>query len=318
MAPALALGAYALVVATLGAHLLRRSRWPERAPRLGILAWQALAGSVLASLVLAGLSLALPVWSHDLHLAALLDTCITLLQTQYATPGGAVVSTLGLAAAVLIIGRVAYCFGRSAWVARSGRSAQRSRLAILARRHPGLDVMVLEHGRCAAYCVPGRGGRVVVTTATLEALDDEQLAAVLQHERAHLRGRHHLVIQAASALRAAFPFVPAFVWAEGEVGRLAEMLADDAAVRHTDRLTVATALVRLAGGATPVGALGAGGHTALVRVRRLAAPAEPLGRARVIVTVSAVALVALLPLALTVSPALAAMSADYCPIGFPA
>lgn len=318
MAPALALGAYALLMATVGAQLLRRSRWPERAPRLGILAWQALSGSVLVSLVLAGVSLALPVWTHDLHLAELLDACVTLLQAQYATPGGAMVSSAGLAVAALVFARTAYHFGRAAWVARAGRSTQRSRLAMLAHRHPGLDVMVLEHASCAAYCVPGRGGRVVVTTATLEALDDAQLAAVLQHERAHLRGRHHLVIQAASALRAAFPFVPAFAWAEGEVGRLAEMLADDAAVRHTDRLTLATALVRLARGAAPAGALGAGGETALARVRRLASPAEPLGRARVIATVSAVALVALLPLALTVSPALTAISADYCPIVFPA
>lgn len=318
MAPALALGAFAVLMGTIGAHLLRRSRWPERAPRLGILAWQALSGSVLASVVLAGLSLALPVWTHDLRLAELLDTCVALLQTQYATPGGAVVSSAGLAAAALVLARAAYCCGRAAWQARAGRSVQRSRLAVLARRHPGLDVMVLEHGACAAYCVPGRGGRVVVTTATLEALDDAQLAAVLQHERAHLRGRHHLVIQAAAALRAAFPFVPAFAWAEHAVGRLAEMLADDAAARQTDRLTLATALVRLASGTAPAGALGAGGETALARVRRLAAPAEPLGGARVIATVSTVALVALLPLALTVSPALTAMSADYCPIVFPA
>lgn len=319
MAPALALAAYALIAGTLGADLLRRSRWPARAPWLGILAWQALAGSALASMVLAGMSLALPVWTHDLRLAALLDVCVALLQEQYATPGGAVVSSVGLALAVLILARTAYCFGRVAWAARAGRSAQRSSLAILARHQPGQDVLVLEHGACAAYCVPGRGGTVVVTTATLEALDGAQLTAVLKHERAHLRGRHHLVVQAASAMRAAFPFMPAFVWAEGEVGRLVEMLADDAAARHTDRLALATALVRLAGGATtPAGTLAAGGHTALARVRRLATPVEPLGRARVIATVLAVAAVALVPLALTVSPALGAMSADYCPIVFPA
>lgn len=318
MALALALGAYALVMGTVGAHLLRRSRWPLRAPRLGIMAWQALVGSMLASVVLAGIGLALPVWTHDLRLAELLNTCIATLQAQYATPGGAVVSSVGLAAAALVSARTAFCLGRAARVARAGRSVQRSRLAVLARCQPGLDAMVLEHGTCAAYCVPGRGGTVVVTTATLEALDGAQLAAVLQHERAHLRGRHHLVIQTASAVRAAFPFVPAFVWAEGEVGRLVEMLADDAAARHTDRLTLATALVRLAGSATPAGALAAGGQTALVRVRRLAAPAEPLGTVRVTATLLMVAAVALVPLALTVSPALVAMSADYCRIVFPA
>lgn len=317
MAPALVLGAYALVVATFGAHLLRRSRWPERSPRLGILAWQALGGSVLASVVLGGLSLALPVWTHDLRLARLLDTCVALLREQYAAPGGATVASAGLAIAALATGRVAYSFGRATWVAATGRSVQRSRLALLARRDPERDVLVLEHNACAAYCVPGRGGRVVVTTATLEVLDDAQLAAVLRHERAHLRGRHHLVVQVASALRTAFPFVPAFAWGEVEIERLTEMMADDAAVRDADGLTLATALVRLAGGTAPAGALGAGGQTALARVRRLAAPVPPLGKVRTLATLVGVSAVALVPLALTVGPALAAMSANYCPITFP-
>lgn len=317
MAPALVLGAYALLVATVGAHVLRRSQWPERAPRLGILAWQALSSSVLASVVLAGLSLALPVWSHDVQLARLLDTCVALLRDQYAAPGGAMAASAGIGIAALVAGRLAYCLGRTAWVVTSGRSAQRSRLALLARRDPERDVLILEHDACAAYCVPGRGGRVVITTATLEALDDAQLAAVLHHERAHLRGRHHLVIQLSSALRAAFPFVPAFAWGEAEVERLTEMMADDAAVQHADGLTLATALVRLAGGAAPAGALGAGGQTALARVRRLATPARPLGKIRRLATLACVAAVALVPIALTVGPALSAMSADYCPITFP-
>ena len=316
MAPALALSGYAALMGTLGAHLLRRSLWPARAPRLGILGWQALSGSVLAAVVSAGVSLALPVWTHDLRLAELLDTCVALLQTQYATPGGAVASSAGLAAAVLVLARLAYCFGRNVCQARAGRAAQRGNLALLARRHPALDVSVLDHGRCAAYCVPGRDSRVVVTTATLKALDEAQLAAVLQHERAHLRGRHHLVIQAASALGAAFPFVPAFAWAEAEVSLLAEMLADDAAARHTDRLTLATALVRLASNATPAGALGAGGLTAVARVRRLVGPAQPLGKARAVGTLVTLTVVALVPLGLAVGPALVAMSADYCPIVF--
>ncbi len=57
---------------------------------------------------------------------------------------------------------------------------------------------------------------------------------------------------------------------------LTEMVADDAATRIVDRMTVATALVRLAEGSTPAGALGAGGSTALMRVRRLADPTVPL------------------------------------------
>jgi Zn-dependent protease with chaperone function len=44
------------------------------------------------------------------------------------------------------------------------------------------------------YCVPGRLPTIVVTTGALAVLEPEQLAAVLAHERAHLAGRHHLLL----------------------------------------------------------------------------------------------------------------------------
>lgn len=318
MMAGIGLVAFAVLAATVGAFLLRRSSWPERAPRLGILAWQVLSGSVFFAVLFAGLSLALPAWPFGVGLAELLDTCVAMLRAQYTTPGGAAVGSAGLVLAVLVLSRTVYTFGRAAWTAGVGRSAQRERLALLARHDPRLDVLVLDHGSCAAYCVPGHGGRVVLTSAALDALDDAQLTAVLHHERAHLQGRHHLVIWAASALRTAFPFVPAFRWAEGEIGRLAEMLADDAAVRRTDRLALATALVRLAGGAAPRGALGAGGHSAVGRVRRLATPIRPLGPVRAIATAAALTVIALVPVAIAVGPAFVAISANFCPIELPA
>jgi Zn-dependent protease with chaperone function len=69
-------------------------------------------------------------------------------------------------------------------------------------------VTVIDHEAPAVYCLPGRHGRVVVATAALRALDDERLAAVLAHERAHLRQRHHLLRATAEALAVALPFVP--------------------------------------------------------------------------------------------------------------
>ena len=74
------------------------------------------------------------------------------------------------------------------------------------------------------------------------------------------------------------------------------MVADDAATRTVDRLTLATALVRLAEGSTPAGALGAGGSTALLRVRRLADPAAPLSPMRRLATMASEALIVMTPL----------------------
>ncbi len=316
MTAAVVLLAYAAFVGTLGAAWLRRANWPERAPRLAILTWQALAWSVLASVVLAGLVLAVPVGMLSGDLAGLLQTCVMLLREQYSTPGGAVVSTAGLLAALGVAARFAYCLAASALTSRAGRARHREQLALVGRSDDRLDAIILDHAVCAAYCVPGRRGRVVLTTATLEALDTDQIAAVLAHERAHLRGRHHLVVSSMSSLRRAFPFVPAFAWAADEVARLTEMVADDAAAVRAggDRLTLATALVRLAEGATPVGALGAGGSSAVARVRRLARPAPALGvRARVC-ALTGIAILGVVPIMVSAAPALAVASSAYCPI----
>ncbi|MFI0449656.1 hypothetical protein [Actinomadura sp. 6N118] len=58
-APA-ALLAYAVVLGVFGPGMLRVRAWTERAPRLGILAWQAATASALGAMVLAGLALLAP------------------------------------------------------------------------------------------------------------------------------------------------------------------------------------------------------------------------------------------------------------------
>jgi len=121
----LALIAYAVLAGTFGATVLRRMRWTESAPRLGIVAWQALSGSLIASVVLAGLSLAVPVSLVSSDLAGLLDTCVMLLRAQYSTPGGAVVSTAGLLLSLVVIARTAQCLTHS-W--RTARGCSRSPL----------------------------------------------------------------------------------------------------------------------------------------------------------------------------------------------
>lgn len=85
---------------------------------------------------------------------------------------------------------------------------------------------VIDHAVPAAYCLPGRGRRIVLTSAALTALSDDELNAVLAHERAHLSGRHHLVVAFADGLSRAFPNVPLFRRAQEQVGRLVEMLAE--------------------------------------------------------------------------------------------
>ena len=89
--------------------------------------------------------------------------------------------------------------------------------------------------RPLAYCLPGRNRRVVVTDGTVARLSDDELRAVLAHERAHLRARPTLSPEAFIALQAAFPASCAANLLSVRSRLLAETLADDQAVRSTVR-----------------------------------------------------------------------------------
>jgi Zn-dependent protease with chaperone function len=100
---------------------------------------------------------------------------------------------------------------------------------------PGAAVLLDAVPR-VAYCVPGRPATIVLSSGALAVLDPAQLTAVLAHERAHLAGRHHLLISLTRGLSASFPAVPLFTQGPGEVARLAEMCADDATLTRVQRL----------------------------------------------------------------------------------
>jgi beta-lactamase regulating signal transducer with metallopeptidase domain len=119
---------------------------------------------------------------------------------------------------------------------------------------------------------------VVVSSAAVAVLRSSQLQSVLAHERAHLRGRHHLAVAVAAGLGRAFPALPLLGRAGAEVAALAEMAADDAAARRHDRGDLAAALVVLGTATVRAAALTAGGPAAVARVQRLLAPTRPPGR----------------------------------------
>ncbi len=222
MTAPLTLVVFAVLAATLAPQLLARSSWPDRSPRLGIAAWQAVSLSVVTAVVLAGAALALPAVSFSADLAELLSACVMALRAHYATPGGAALSTTGAVLAVTVVARAGYCLTEGLVSGARERRRQVDALTLIARRREGCDALVVDDDAAAAYCLPGRRQQVVLTTGALAALDDDQLAAVLAHERAHLRGRHDLVLVTSAALQRAFPQVPAFRDAHRELTRLDE------------------------------------------------------------------------------------------------
>lgn len=309
-----ALGAWAVLLALFVPPALRGRHFAERSPRLGIFAWQAASVSVLVALVLAGMALAAPSSPFSTNLASILSACLMALERGYATPGGTGVAMAGVVLSVAVAARSLGCLAIG--LARSARERARHAevLRLVARASGHRGAVVLDHATPAAYCLPGRHRRVVVTSGALAALDEAQLDAVLAHERAHLAGRHHLVVGAATALRRAFPRVPLFVHSETEIARLVELTADDvAAVRH-GRLAVASAMVAVASGDAPSMAMAAGGAAALERVHRLLGPARPLGLSGLLAGLAACGALVVLPALAAASPALAAERMAPCPM----
>lgn len=298
-----ALGLYGLLLLLATRPVLHRRAWVDRAPRLAILAWQASsAGLISALLLLAVLPLA-PVTDVGVDLGHLVHACSTALTSHEVGPAEI---ALFLAAVVVLL-TLCHIGWRQVRAGRRARRRQRVLIDLVTTPLPGSGppARLLDHDTPLAYCVPGRGPRIVVTTGARDALTQGDLDLVLRHEQAHLRGRHHLVLLWARVLRTALP-LPLFRTCEQETAQLVEMLADDTVVKPAERRSLAHAVVALSQSG-PAGTLGAGGRAAQRRVARLLSLPRGLPRSQrwalVVLSVSATALPWL-----TVTPALAAWS----------
>jgi Zn-dependent protease with chaperone function len=312
---AVVLLAYAGCVGTLGARVLARARWTARAPLLGILTYLAAGWSVLAAVGLAGLTLAVHATALGGGLSYLIGACVRRLRDLYATPGGATAAELGLILAGALLARtVLTAAGQLRAAGRQAlRHAHTARLA--GHLEPALGAVVVDHPQPTAYCVAGRCPTVIVTTSAMAALEPGQLDAVLAHERAHLAGRHHALTAAARIGHQVLPFLPLLRDAETQIARLAELHADDAALRAATPQALATALVVLAtpARATPAPALGAAATEAVQRIHRLLRPTEPLGRLRRHLLRATAATVALTPVLVALTPAVLALALGRVP-----
>jgi len=300
---------YPAATAAAGSRWLPRASWPLRAPRAAIATWLAATLSVIAPVVAAGLILAVPCLPASIDPAAL-RACLSVMRAGYTTPQGALAAIAGGVIILGVPGRITWCMGTAIAGARRRRARHDDMLAMIARPGPA-GVRVIDDAHAAVYCLPGRR-RIVLTTGALRCLDGRQLDAVLAHERAHLSGRHHLVLTFAAALQDAFPAARFFAVAAQQIGILVEIAADDAATRREHRLTLAGALLAVATARVPAGALGAGGTAAAYRIRRLIDPPRRPSPARRALTSVTLAGVSVLSLA---APALALLTITHCPPG---
>lgn len=314
MIAALILGGYATVIALYAPTVLER-RWPaDRAARLTVLVLQVLTCSFLIAAMTSGLALGLTLIDQLASLSPSIDACADELPINDESAVGPLIGDLGLAVAAGLAGRIAWCLLATFGSAHLRRRAHVRGLRILATNDTERGILILHHDDPACYCLPGRCGTVVITSGALRRLNPGQLDAVLAHERAHLAGRHHLVVAFAVAVRRAVPGVRLLNYAERETRRLVELIADDAAARESGAPTVAAALAAIGVGHVPGSALAIGSRDlppVVARVARLVgADRELRGRARALSVAAAVATVTV-PILLAVLSAMTIVR--HCP-----
>jgi Zn-dependent protease with chaperone function len=266
----------------LGAAILASARWPSRSPGAAILLWQALGLSWGLAAVGALAALGAVPGRHGVAGGALSGAAGAFRSATLGSGAPALVAAARLA----VLTASAALFALLVWVLVAASAAvlvarrrHRILLSLLAHGDPKVPgALVVDHPAAAAYCVPGLRSRIVISAGTLDLLDSAELAAVLAHERAHLRARHDLVLLPFSALGRAFPRSRLVCEAHTTVALLVEMLADDRALRHRPARELATALLRVGtsgAGLAPSGALAAAsaaGAEMAARVTRLLTP----------------------------------------------
>ncbi len=277
--------------------VLARLPWVRRTPVAALVLWQ----SVAAAAVLAALGAGLALVTHHAWRRA-------------PDPVAWTVAVIALGVTLLVVARLLLSAHRVGTSLRAIRRRHRAQLDVISRagRTSG-RIRFIEHEVPVAYCIPGFGGqRIVVSEGARGVLTPDELDAVLEHERAHLRARHDLVLEAFSALREAFPRWVSSDAALREVRLLVEVLADRVAVRAAGRQALGRALVQLAEGRAPEAALGAGGNDTalgggglLTRVELLADPRPRRVQAALLSALAVGVLV--LPTAFVVVPWLTAL-----------
>ncbi|MCX4680292.1 M56 family metallopeptidase [Streptomyces sp. NBC_01433] len=202
---------------------------PRQAAWLLTLTTAGLAAGSTASLAL----LVIPGATHVHAVAALGD-----LLTPLTTGSPDTVVAMGTVAAALL----AWC---TTVLVRGlhRRRAQLRRARRLAACADG-ELVVLKDDSPDAYALPGRPGRIVVTTGMLRALSAAEREALFAHERAHLSGRHHLFVAVAELAALCHPGLRSL---REPLGYALERSADEAAAEAVgDRRLAARAIGRAA------------------------------------------------------------------------
>jgi Zn-dependent protease with chaperone function len=244
-----------VIVLGIGAGpLLSRGTWTHRLPKVATLAWLGVLAGVIAATV--GIVAVVSTERHGLghRMAERLANCWHHHDTT-GNPAWYALNALLLGAALAATYIAVRRYRRT--LDQRRRHCEALQFVVRASDDQD-DLCVLDHPLPVVYCVPSRTRPIVASSGALDQLEGTQLQAVLAHERAHLRHRHHVLLTVVDALAAALAWLPTFRAARRALPLLLEMTADEIAARSWGRETVATALRKLTVLPSPAGGLAAG------------------------------------------------------------
>lgn len=295
-------------------RLFARATWGSSAPRAALYLWHAAALGVVLAIGWALTLLAHDVMEHGFSFLLRADK--TRLHLAYA-PETEVPGYWNATLAVLVIGIAALVLAAMRRVRAERRAVALHNLVATERLElsdaAGSARIV---GLCYSptpliYCLPQGVApeRIRLTTGALDVLPRDQVLAAIEHEHAHIEGRHHRQIMWAESVGASLRWTRLLRRYPEAVRELVEFAADDQAARAHGPRTVASALLAMctanSAPQTPGAIPWTGGQPAQ-RIRRLLAnsPGRRHGAASRLASVLAVAL-PVVPTVAAVSPALA-------------
>ena len=227
--------AASVVVAALS-RLATRRLWPRTAVWVIVVASAALALSTVGALVVLAspLPARLPLMAH----AGRWQPDAVAAHS----PIPSWISTAALALLAVLACRLGRELRR---LSGEARDAARLSAAVAGPAH-GEEVVVLDDDVPRAHALGvglGRRGAIIISSAMLALLDDDERAAVLAHEQTHLRQRHSLFL---GAIRLAAALDPLLATTRSDVRFALERCADEAAATASSRPVVASALAKAA------------------------------------------------------------------------
>jgi len=261
----------AVIVGSIAPLVLQRIDVTRHEPSVLLVAWLSAMAGVFVAVACSVVSFLLPEHGVDL-----IPEDMMLHQHWHSISHGAppiVECVAGLMEAVLLAAGLTWLATRIVRVTRHQvrmADSHAALLRIVGELDPDApDVLRLGEDEPIAFSLRGTTGLIVVTAGVFQ-LGDSATAAVLAHERAHLRWRHHTLTLWIRVLGDSLSFAPLFRHAPPAVAELIELCADGEAARECGDDAVRSALLEVRMRGAPAGGLAMADRAVDRRLLRLA------------------------------------------------